>query len=168
VITTGVRSRLAELGNADPEKVILADSRERIGLFRSVWLKPNLKECLQATGGSSRNDPASSVRELATRTGRPVFCTRAEQGILAVDPRSNSIRTVEVSAYPVTGPIDIVGAGDSANAGIACALAVGADLEQAASFGCLMASITIRQIGTTGTATPEQIRDRWRDVSRAS
>jgi len=168
VITTGVRSRLAELGNADPEKVILADSRERIGLFRSVWLKPNLKECLQATGGSSRNDPSSSVRELATRTGRPVFCTRAEQGILAVDPRFNSIRTVEVSAYPVTGPIDIVGAGDSANAGIACALAAGADLKQAASFGCLVASVTIQQIGTTGTATPQQIRDRWRGVSRAS
>jgi len=168
VITTGVRSRLAELGNAEPEKVILADSRERIGLFRSVWLKPNLKECLQATGGSSRNDPASSVRELAARVRRPIFCTRAEQGILAVDPRSNSIRTVEVSAYPVTGPIDIVGAGDSANAGIACALAAGADLEQAASFGCLVASVTIQQIGTTGTATPEQIRDRWRGVSRAS
>jgi sugar/nucleoside kinase (ribokinase family) len=168
VITTGVRSRLAELGNAEPEKVILADSRERIGLFRCVWLKPNLKECMQATRGSSRNDPASCVRELATRVGRPVFCTRAEQGILAVDPRSNSIRTVEVSAYPVMGPIDTVGAGDSANAGIACALAARADLEQAASFGCLMASITIQQIGTTGTATPQQIRDRWRDVSRAS
>src|SRR6266849_3833546 len=151
VVTTRVRERLAQLGDSDPEKVILADSRERIGLFRSVWLKPNQAECLQATGGSSRNDPASSVRELATRTGRPVFCTRAEQGILAVDPRFNSIRTVEVSAYPVTGPIDIVGAGDSANAGIACALAAGADLKQAASFGCLVASVTIQQIGTTGT-----------------
>ena len=30
--------------------------------------------------------------------------------------------------------------------------------EQAAAFGNLVASITIQQIGVTGTATPEQVR----------
>jgi sugar/nucleoside kinase (ribokinase family) len=73
---------------------------------------------------------------------------------------------MEVPAYPVVGPIDTVGAGDSTNAGIVSALAAGADLEQAAAFGCLVASITIQQIGVTGTATPEQIRQRWLDVSK--
>ena len=36
--------------------------------------------------------------------------------------------------------------------------------EQAAAFGCLVASITVQQIGTTGTATPDKIaaaRARW-------
>src|SRR5229473_1553549 len=66
VITTGVRSRLAELGNADPEKVILADSRERIGLFRSVWLKPNLRECMQAMEENS----AASAPALARAHAR--------------------------------------------------------------------------------------------------
>ena len=37
--------------------------------------------------------------------------------------------------------------------------------EQAAAFGNLVASITIQQIGVTGTATPEQVRARWREVS---
>src|SRR5204863_9411567 len=36
VITTRVRKRLAEIGEANPTKFILADSRERIGLFRAV------------------------------------------------------------------------------------------------------------------------------------
>jgi hypothetical protein len=34
----------------------------------------------------------------------------------------------------------------------------------AAAFGNLVASITIRQLGTTGTATPAQVRHRWREV----
>ena len=56
---------------------------------------------------------------------------------------------------------DIVGAGDSCSAGITCAMVSGATHEQAAAFGNLVASITIQQIGTTGTASPEQVRQRW-------
>jgi bifunctional ADP-heptose synthase (sugar kinase/adenylyltransferase) len=41
---------------------------------------------------------------------------------------------------------------------MACALASGTNLVEAAAFGNLIASITIQQIGTTGTATPEQVR----------
>jgi bifunctional ADP-heptose synthase (sugar kinase/adenylyltransferase) len=171
VVTTGIRNHLARLGNAEPSKVILADSRERIGLFRSVWTKPNLRECIQSTGQTrgARGDEhlgEESVRDLALATGRPVFCTCGGQGILIVDPRTDSSRIMEVPAYPVRGPIDIVGAGDSANAAITCGLATGADLDQAASFGCLVASITIQQIGVTGTASQEQIRQRWREVQQ--
>jgi len=41
VVTSRVRHQLAELGDANPEKLILADSRERIAHFRSAWTKPN-------------------------------------------------------------------------------------------------------------------------------
>ena len=54
--------------------------------------------------------------------------------------------------------------GDSTSAGIVCARAAGATPEQAAAFGCLVASITVQQIGTTGTATPEQVRQRRREL----
>jgi sugar/nucleoside kinase (ribokinase family) len=64
----------------------------------------------------------------------------------------------------VTGPIDSVGAGDSSSAALACALASGVDLAEAAAFGNLVASITIQQIGTTGTASPQQVRQRWRSL----
>jgi sugar/nucleoside kinase (ribokinase family) len=60
-----------------------------------------------------------------------------------------------------------VGAGDSTSAAIACALAAGANLPEAAAFGNLVASVTIQQLGTTGTATPEQARQRWRQVTGA-
>jgi bifunctional ADP-heptose synthase (sugar kinase/adenylyltransferase) len=159
VITDNVRMRLQALGEADPQKLLLADSRERIGLFRGVWLKPNQAECLQATGGSNVE---SAVLALARQCGRPVFCTRGEKGILLAEPQSNTVR--HVVGFQVTGPIDAVGAGDSTSAGIACALAAGASLAEAAAFGNLVASITIQQLGTTGTASPAQVRRRWREI----
>jgi bifunctional ADP-heptose synthase (sugar kinase/adenylyltransferase) len=163
VVTTRVRNLLAELGAAHPEQLILADSRERIGLFRSVWTKPNFAECRQAV--SAADDEPECVMRLAQVTGRPVFCTRGAEGILIADPRRATIQCMVVPAYPVTGPIDVVGAGDSTSAGIACAIAAGASPAEAAAFGNLVASITIRQIGSTGTATPDQVRQRWREVS---
>jgi sugar/nucleoside kinase (ribokinase family) len=167
-VTGGIRQRLAELGDADPAKMILADSRARIGLFKSVWLKPNQGECDQAVGGARPDESADAAAiALAKRTGRPVFCTQGSRGILVAEPRFPSLRSVLVPAYPVTGPIDIVGAGDSTSAALACAIAAGATLEEAAAFGNLVASITIQQIGTTGTATPAQVRQRWREAQAA-
>lgn len=167
ILTTGVRNGLAERAAADPEKIVLADSRERIGLFRSVWLKPNQSECVRAVQDSvAESQPLEDkVAALARRTRRPVFCTRGDQGILLVDPRGPFLQPIAVPAYPVTGPIDSVGAGDSTSAGIACALAAGASLPEAAAFGNLVASITIQQIGTTGTATPEELRQRWHEAA---
>jgi bifunctional ADP-heptose synthase (sugar kinase/adenylyltransferase) len=160
-VTTRLRQHLAELGDRQPERLILADSRERIGAFRSVWLKPNRSECQRAVTGGVE----AAVGELARRCGRPVFCTCGERGILVADPRPLGPRCVLVPAYPVTGPIDVVGAGDSTSAAIACAVAAGASLEEAAGFGNLVASITIQQVGTTGTASPAQVRQRWREVA---
>jgi rfaE bifunctional protein kinase chain/domain len=166
VITTRVRQRLAELGSSHPDKVILADSRERIGLFHSVWLKPNETECRSAVGGANGLATVEDcIVNLARRVERPVFCTRGESGILLVDPRVCPAPPIAVPAYPVTGPIDCVGAGDSTSAGVACALAAGATLAEAAAFGNLVASVTIQQLGTTGTATPEQLRQRWQEMS---
>jgi rfaE bifunctional protein kinase chain/domain len=167
VITHGIRERIARLGESHPNKLILADSRDRIGLFRSVCLKPNETECLRALGLriKDHDEMPLHVEELARRGGRPVFCTCGERGLWLADPRLPPGSTVMIPAYPVDGEIDIVGAGDSTSAGIACAVAAGMSLTEAAAFGNLVASITIKQIGTTGTATPDQVRGRWQEVS---
>jgi rfaE bifunctional protein kinase chain/domain len=166
IVTTRVRNQLAEFGAANPEKLILADSRQRIGSFRTMALKPNQQECLEAIRGTrdETHGLGRAAWELAQRCGRPVFCTAGRSGILLVQPNDAPERSTWIPAYPVDGPIDIVGAGDSTSAGIACAVAAGASLEEAAAFGNMVASITIQQIGTTGTASPEQVRQRWRQV----
>ena len=165
VVTARVRARLAELGAKDPGKIVIADSRARIGLFRNVWLKPNERECLRAVG-EEELDVSGAILTLAKRTQRPVFCTRSEQGMLVAEPGGTT--PIQVAGYPVAGPIDPVGAGDSSSAALLCALAAGVSLGEAAAFGNLVASITIQQIGTTGTASPQQIRDRWRTIQSAS
>ncbi|MFL5243355.1 MAG: bifunctional heptose 7-phosphate kinase/heptose 1-phosphate adenyltransferase [Gemmataceae bacterium] len=165
VVTARIRERLAQLSEAEPESFILADSRERARLFRSVALKPNQRECMHAAGHFAHMSLETSIRELADKTGRPVFCTCGDKGIALLDPRGAEPKElVQIPAYPVHGPIDVVGAGDSTSAAIASAVASGAGLESAAAFGNLVASITIQQIGTTGTASPDQIRRRWREI----
>jgi bifunctional ADP-heptose synthase (sugar kinase/adenylyltransferase) len=165
VVTARVRQALAERASADRGKFVLGDSRERISQFHGIAIKPNRRECLLAAYGKEEGDGKLAARSLAARTGRAVFCTMGEEGILIADPAAGD--EVAVPGYPVRGPIDIVGAGDSTSAGIACAAAAGLTLPQAAAFGSLVASITIRQIGTTGTASPEQVRQRWREVQTA-
>ncbi len=163
VIAGSMRDWLGAIGRDQPDKFILTDSRERIGLFRNVYVKPNTAECLRAAGASA-GQWRQAIRQLAELTQRGVFCTRGEEGIALLEPGAAAIRSVP--AYPVQGPIDIVGAGDSCSAGIVCAAVSGATLEEAAAFGNLIASITVRQIGVTGTATPAQVRDRWREVAK--
>jgi bifunctional ADP-heptose synthase (sugar kinase/adenylyltransferase) len=167
VVTGRVRQRLAELAAQVPDRLILADSRAWIGLFRQVCLKPNQAECVHAVLGPSGNvqrAPECAV-QLAQRCGRPVFCTGGERGIFLIDPAQTGASGHWVAGCPVSGAIDPVGAGDSTSAGIASAIAAGASLAEAAAFGNLVASITIQQLGTTGTASPSQVLERWTEIS---
>jgi len=169
VLTARTREHVATLTATEPDKFVLADSRERIGLFRGICLKPNRAEALRAAGlddGADALEEAASL--LARRAGRWVFCTDGARGILLASPEDNErAARPRIPAYLVAGPIDIVGAGDSTSAAIACAMACGASVEAAAAFGNLVASITIQQIGTTGTATPDHVRRRWREINRS-
>lgn len=159
VVTDRCRRAIAELAGRHPEVLFFADSRVRIGEFRGVTIKPNQFEAAHAlnlgwTGEVTRTQAAAMGRALALRNSRPVFLTVGEEGMLVFEGETCE----HVPAPPVTGPIDIVGAGDSATAGIVCALCAGASLTEAAFLGNLCASVTIRKLGTTGTVSPEELR----------
>ena len=159
VVPDGVRAHLAEISRALPQKLIYVDSRAFLGRFSFGTLKGNRSEILAAAGQNA--DVEGAAAQLASRTGRPVFCTVGEEGCLVV--RADGAATV-VPAYNVAGPVDIVGAGDSATSGMVLSLLAGATEIEAAAVGNLVASITVQQIGTTGTATPQQILERWRET----
>jgi len=168
VVTKRVREHLAELGARDPQKFVLADSREQVREFRNVCVKPNERECyIQSAGGPAGDDLSFGPYFLVKTCQRPIFCTAGERGIWLFKPEGEhpQIPSHQLPAYPVTGPIDICGAGDSTSAGITSAMVSGLTHEQAAAFGNLVASITIQQIGVTGTAPPEKVRARWREVN---
>ena len=184
VVTKRVRDHIAELGARDPDKFVLADSREQIGLFRNVCVKPNFDEATRGYETSNLFADAPMVWRkaainalpgyvfcnlLTLQTRRPVFCTRGGLGITVHategDTSAPICNQAQAPAYRVSGPIDICGAGDSTSAGITSAMVSGLTHEQAAAFGNLVASITIQQLGVTGTAPPEKVRARWREVS---
>jgi bifunctional ADP-heptose synthase (sugar kinase/adenylyltransferase) len=166
VVTRSVRILLEHLAQRDPGMFVLADSRERIGEFRRVSVKPNWQELLKVLQDSENETGATPEEQLARTVGGTVFCTRGERDSVVVWPAPEGGRqTTTVPTYPVGDPVDPVGAGDSVSAGITCAMLGGATPPQAAAFGNLIASITVRQIGTTGSASPDQVRQRWRKVS---
>lgn len=161
VITARVRGALGELAEQHPAKIFAVESRANIGRFRNMILKPNARElqaALEMTEDAEGDESLErGLRELQRRTGREIFLTEGEAGMHVCD--ADGIRRVRT--VRVTGPIDIVGAGDSALAGIVMALAAGATTDEAALIGNLAAAVTIRQLGTTGTANPAQILDAY-------
>ncbi len=160
VISDRVRAGIEALAAANPGIVFFADSRCRIDEFRGITIKPNSREASVAAFGDPSGEgdlekAGEAGRRLADRNGRTVFVTVGPAGILVCTPGG----TAHVPAIPVTGPIDIVGAGDSVTAGIVSALCAGATEVEAAAFGALCSSVTIRKLGTTGTASPDELRD---------
>lgn len=155
-ITDRMRAGLAALAAARPALPIVVDSRQRIGLFRQMALKPNEHEALAALGWPDtpeRERIQAAGQRLAQQAMRPVFCTLGARGTLVCTASGAEL----VPAAPVSGEIDTVGAGDTALAAITAGLAAGATPREAALLGNLAAAVTIKCLGTTGVATPAEI-----------
>jgi len=160
VITGGVRNTLGDRATRHPHVVFWADSRVRIRQFQNVIIKPNQFEALGMENpppGTEIDLPrlGDALRQLRVETGAPICATRGANGMVVTDPEPTL-----VPGFRVEGPIDPTGAGDSVTAGAVLALAAGARLDEAALVGNLVASITIGQLATTGTAHPDQLRER--------
>ena len=91
----------------------------------------------------------AALEAVASRNRAPAFVTLAEEGVLGALP---GVPAQWVPSLGLRGPIDIVGAGDSVTAALTAALAAGATLGEAMELAMLAASVTVHQVGTTGTA----------------
>ncbi len=164
VVTTPVREAAGAALAARDGLTVLADSRRGLGGFPPMGFKMNAAELARMTGTPATADPdavRTQAAGLAGLTGRPVFVTLAERGVVGAVPG----RPPEhVAAHPVRGPIDVVGAGDSVTANLAVALAAGASVRGAMELAMAAASVVVHQLGTTGTASPGQIAARLAEV----
>ncbi|WRS28818.1 PfkB family carbohydrate kinase [Oscillospiraceae bacterium MB08-C2-2] len=160
-VTTHIRKKVSEMARQMPEKFFYADSRGFVDEYRSMLVKCNHLEVVRCirpehNGEISQEMVLECGRQVALRNERPVFVTMGERGSLVFEEG----RVQEIPAFPVIGPVDIVGAGDATNAGIVLGLSLGLSPAEAALVGNCVASLTIQQIGVTGTATMEQVRER--------
>jgi rfaE bifunctional protein kinase chain/domain len=158
VVTRRLREAVAATSRRRPGVLILADSRRGLRDFPPLTFKMNRAE-LASLVGADRELGIAEVRraagELANRNRRAVIVTLAEQGLLGAAPDG---AVTHVAALPVRGPIDIVGAGDAVTANLTAALASGRPLPEALALANAAASVVIHQLGTTGTASLDQIR----------
>lgn len=150
VITPAVRALLEEIARADPRKIIWVDSRVRVERFHHMILKPNEREASAASIGLFGEVDYQRLRSHAD--SKLVFVTKASEGVVVVEDGMDTV----VPAFRVADPVDVSGAGDSFSAGAALALAITGSAMEAARFGNLVASITVKKRGT-GVASPEEV-----------
>jgi rfaE bifunctional protein kinase chain/domain len=159
VVTAQLRDIIANRAQGNPDVIFWADSRAKIREFCNVIIKANEFEVVGMVNplpGAIVEDAElfPAMTDLRAVNHAPVFVSRGAAGMMVSDPEPALIRAVRVE-----GKIDFTGAGDSVTAGAVLALTAGATLAEAALVGNLVASVTIQQLNTTGTASPEQLTE---------
>lgn len=192
IVNDAVRTRITELAAADPGKLVYVDSRAQLARFNFGVLKGNCREVIAAAHGPAASETAAlesaalqsaalesatresaasemmaarrALRKLSERTGRVALCTCGEEGMLVAESDGADCL---VPGFRVAGPVDVVGAGDAASSGFVLSILAGATPVEAAAVGNLVASITVQQLGTTGTASPRQVVQRYHEWAAA-
>lgn len=165
VVSSIVRDRLQYW--AKQGKLIVADSRARIGLYEGLIVKPNELEALRWYYGNSKyphptdDDLIKAGIHLSRSVGAPCCMTLGERGALWFEREHCTFVPTE-SVHP---PIDIVGAGDCFMTSLLSALGAGCSGPEAIAFAHLGAAVSVRKIGQTGTATPEEIIARFDEIN---
>jgi rfaE bifunctional protein kinase chain/domain len=159
VVTRGLLNHVRDVMLLQPKLRISVDSRRGLRGFPPVIFKMNATE-LAALRGTPPEAELEAIKHtagaLARQNGRPVFVTLAERGMVGAAADG---QVEHVTALPVRGEIDIVGAGDAVTANLMAAPAAGATLREALELASAAASVVIHQLGTTGAASVEQLRE---------
>lgn len=162
VITPKVRKVLSRIAESIP---VVVDSREHITEYTGVIVKPNEVEAAAAIGRNiiGLNLGVDEYKEIAktlqTKNGCPVVVTLGEYGALWCEKQQVSL----VSTVKAEPPIDIVGAGDTFLSAFCLAYAAGGDGEKALALANLASGVTVKKIGTTGTAAADEILAKWEE-----
>jgi rfaE bifunctional protein kinase chain/domain len=161
VVTDRVVAALNRMAREHQRVIFTADSRDDIGQFESMVIKPNEVEAA-AMYFPGRPPETITPEEFSRagmraqkKTGRPLYITRSDKGCLLCHPPQPQ----SIPAVPVPPPIDTVGAGDTFIAALAAALAADATPWEAGWVATLAAGVTVGKLRITGTASPEEILD---------
>jgi len=149
----------------NPSVRFVVDARHYAGCYGPAVLKLNAAEASILLGESFEGNlplvkAQSFARRINAKTGKPVFLTRGERGIIVAD----SGTVTSINGLQVIDRIDTVGAGDTVVAVIAAALGSGQDPLLAARLANVAATVTVRKLHMTGTASPQEIRAAARDL----
>lgn len=162
VVTGRLRLEIADLSARHQDVWFLATSHHRIGLFRNVIIVPDARECVRAVYANDSSNPplalvGQAAEQLRQRTGKPVIVMLGVRGVLVVHEQG----MIHVPPVPITGPIRLTGANDSAVAAVAAALCAGATMDEAVELSNLAAAAVMRRTDTDEVALQNQIIATW-------
>jgi len=161
VISPKVRTKLCEIAKNIP---VVVDSRDRISEYSDVIVKPNEVEAALAVGRNISSDipfeeAENIAKELQNKNKAPVIITLGASGALwCEDGKCQIAPTIKAKA-----PVDFVGAGDTFLSAFCCAYAACKNGVKALAFANLASGVTVKKIGTTGTATTDEILKKWEE-----
>jgi rfaE bifunctional protein kinase chain/domain len=142
------------------DKIVMLDSRHFNDRFEGTFLKANDREIASLAGLKVSPDTIVSIpdvriygKQVFEKSGKPVFVTCGERGIIAFDQRGAH----EILGLQLKNKLDTVGAGDTAISSISLCLAAGCSPEEAAQFANFAAAVTVQKLFTTGTANADEI-----------
>lgn len=158
VSSTAVIARINEVIAKHPRTHFIVDARHRAELYHQAALKVNVSEARRLLNEAAE-EPLSmkQVRELARSvsrvTSKPAFITCADRGIVV----ASGDAVEEIPGIQVLGKTDPVGAGDTVVSAITAALGSGQSPFVAARLANIAATVTVRKLQQTGTATPAEM-----------
>ncbi len=160
LVTPALRQRINHL--AERGMRVVVDSRDHVHLYRHGIAKPNEREFRGACRrlGIRAPEIGDAMIQFRERTDCQAIVTRGALGCL-LEAWPGHVVQVPPGPDP-DGPVDVCGAGDAFLAAFACAVSTGASLSDAALVGNLAASVAVGKIGTTGSASPGEILDKYR------
>ncbi len=161
-LVEGVRSITLGAG-----KILTVDPKvKNISLFRNVTvITPNHHEAGQATGRwiQTEEDLVSVGRQLLGQLqAKSILITRGEKGMTLFQD-TGDITHIPTMAKDV---FDVTGAGDTVISVLTMALAVGADVKQAAALSNYAAGIVVGEVGTA-TLKSSELEDAVRNGVRS-
>ncbi|MBN1555117.1 MAG: HAD family hydrolase [Phycisphaerae bacterium] len=161
ITTASMVEKINTVVKNHPKTQFIVDSRHKAALYKGCLFKVNAHEAARLLGEDRPLDERIGAEEAKTlarrvreRTKQAVFLTRGENGLLVCDGEGLH----EIPGILIVERTDPVGAGDTTLATIASVLASGGDAKTAGTLANIAASITVRKLQTTGTASPEELR----------
>jgi D-beta-D-heptose 7-phosphate kinase/D-beta-D-heptose 1-phosphate adenosyltransferase len=166
VLTDAAIGRLTATGRAAGCRILVDPKRRDLNSYRGASiLTPNLGELALAAGFGSLNPDdlgavAAAARPLVYSTGlESMVVTLGDRGMLIVDA-SGDTHHVPAVRRAVS---DVTGAGDTAVAVMAAAIAAGGNLRQAATIANVAAGLAVAEVGAVAIE-PHRIRLALEDV----
>ena len=168
----GVVSAIDALLARHRDTITIVDQRDPEPTYAHGILKINVHEALRRVGLPAVADPGvagARVVEVADHLyrerGQPLFVTLGDAGMVCCDDTG-------VTMWPAINcadqPLDPVGAGDAALAGITAVLAAGGTLHQAAQVGTWTAAVAVQKRQQTGQVYPAELVTLMESLQRSS